>query len=209
MTDLTLVRMVLNIHTAYRNATLEQKLAGARWYAEAHALAAAVAEETGLTTRQVAGVIAVLSPGVFWSYQIKTTKDFVLAVLAGEDVTGEGFAYYNRNRAKAVRIINGEDPDRVVSGPKVTAFYRNILSKGTDDNVTIDRHALRVALGGDYTPNQISAFLKPYSDLAAQAYRLVAAALNLSPAELQAVCWVWWKSRTNRDQLTPGFNIAG
>jgi hypothetical protein len=49
------------------------------------------------------------------------------------------------NRAKAWRIACGEDPDAVLSGPKVRAFFANIM--GDVDAVTMDVWAARAAEG--------------------------------------------------------------
>jgi hypothetical protein len=67
----------------------------------------------------------------------------VLAAAAGElePVVNGTLA----NRAKAWRIACGEDPDAVLSGPKVRAFFANIM--GDVDAVTIDVWAARAAEG--------------------------------------------------------------
>lgn len=167
------------------------------WYDSARAWCAALAETYDLTTEAVAGAVAALSPQVSWRKQL----EWVPRVLAwfqrdssadrvdgagvhASDCPGPGFIGSKR---KALAILSGASPSSVLSGPKVRAFYRAIM--GAPDAVVIDRHAFALAYAGD-PPRALTA--RRY-ELCARAYRMVAVALGIEPARLQALCWAWWK----------------
>jgi hypothetical protein len=116
--------------------------AGLDWYPNAHDEAAAVARTLGISVRQAAGIIAVLSPGVRADIE---NVDLALAI--GEatwDVTAipaKLGRVPKRSVVKALRIRDGEDPADVLdarSAPKTTCFFHNIHDPRDDRWVTVD-----------------------------------------------------------------------
>jgi hypothetical protein len=91
-------------------------------------------------------------------------------------------------RAQGWRIANGEAALSVLNGPKVRAFYANIM--GDTDAVTVDVWAARVATGltGKAAERAIGT-AKRYADVA-DAYRHAARILGVTPREVQAATWV-------------------
>jgi len=82
----------------------------------------------------------------------------------------------------------------------VFCFFHNMLYPTTSHMVTIDRHAIRVAVGRDKLSDRD---MGRFSDVVgyrkiATAYQEVAGAVGLSPPELQAVCWLAFKNRLQR-----------
>lgn len=122
----------------WQRATPEVRAAGAAWYDTARQTLQEIADEFGLTLRQVAGVTAVLSPSLSWDQNLTATRE----LLAGHTSRGYGF-----NVEKAKLIVQGKDPDNIVSGPKVWAFYQNLMRLNSASPV-IDRHMLRAWIGG-------------------------------------------------------------
>lgn len=188
----TIARYAANIRAFYRAATPEQLLSGRGWYAEAHQFAVTIAREYGLTVRNAAAIIAVTSPSVSWANQLNYTRAMLDSILRGDaKIVGP---FYNANKEKARRIVNGENADDVVSGVKVTAFWANVYGDGSV--VTVDRHALRVALNADLDPEQCKVLLQPKSRIrlmALAAYHLAALQLAELPHIVQAVTWVVWR----------------
>lgn len=175
-----------NILATYAGATDSEREHGADWYREAHQLAVDLSERHGITVERAAGVIAVLSPLQSW------TRNVADAVRVFE--TGH-YVGLTDKRVKVARLLSGEDVNSVVSGPKVTSFYRNILDPSGDD-VTIDRHAHDIADGKRRTENQRAKApgltgmrYARYVD----AYRAAARELNIGALELQAIVWVAWR----------------
>jgi hypothetical protein len=116
--------------------------AGLDWYPAHHDTAAGIATALGISRRQAAGIIAVLSPSMEAS-----TRNINAALAVGEqtwDITTIVPGLTNmprRNVVKALRIRDGEDPADVLdprTAPKTTCFFHNIHDPNDDDWITID-----------------------------------------------------------------------
>ena len=167
--------MVANIVATFERATPADVDAGAAWYAEARATAEALAAGTALSTRQAAGIIAALSPRSRWAQNVRAAAD----VVNGRRPT----TVFGANVDKAVRIAQGEDPDAVLSGPKVRAFFANIM--GDPNAVTVDTWAARIALG-ETVANVKAPLYGPIAD----AYRAAARLIGTDPHMVQATTWI-------------------
>lgn len=179
-----------NVTRAFRAATDDDRSAGREWYARAHALAV---ELDPADPRRGAAVIAVLSPMASWPRNVQLARD----AYAGRPIGCLG-----RNADKARRILSGEDPDSVVSGDKVRAFWQTIADpSATDVPVTIDRHALDIAAGRVLDDATRGAHLRRKGAYAAagEAYRRAARILSRETGEewtapaVQAVTWTYWR----------------
>lgn len=167
------------------------------WYETANAWIRALAKEHNYTVQQVAAIVAVTSPLVSWNLQHKIVPRF----LAHRSASKPGI---NANWEKAEAIRRGASIDSQLHGTKVNAFYLNLL--GIGGPVTIDRHALRIALGlkpRKYTANGRPTWDDPpitdkLYDKITTAYKSAAKQAGVSAEALQAVCWVEWKAMWNR-----------
>jgi hypothetical protein len=166
-------------------ATAQDLADGLAWYDRARRAAESMAQESGLTVRQCAGVVAALSPRCQWASNVNSARRVVLAAAAGElePVVNGTLA----NRAKAWRIACGEDPDAVLSGPKVRAFFANIM--GDLDAVTVDAWGMRAAEGRD---NKHAPKKRRYA-LLSEAYRRAAQRHDMSPRDAQAAVWTAYR----------------
>lgn len=171
--------MVRNITRAFRKATPAHMAAGLGWYAEAYRVAAQIWPER---PDLAAGVIAALSPRCQWSTNQVWAAAVVHAARTGQACPA---VHTTAMRAHAWRIANGEAPLDVLNGPKVRAFWANIM--GDTNAVTVDVWAVFVATGSKDAA-QISTPAR-YAAVAA-AYRRAAAILGVTPREVQAATWV-------------------
>jgi hypothetical protein len=219
-----------NITAVFRAATDGDRAVGHGWYGRARKLAedlatAAMADPDVMPTpseyerqvRRAAGVIAALSPRLAWRKNVEyaqlayvvwgaierdarqglelLTDDTKAAVFAGMIPT------LNANARKAYRILQGEDPELVLGGPKVTAFYWTIVNPDDPRAVVVDRHAVGIAFGRPMTDDEISKALgsqKRYSavaELYRRAARIVSKDLGevWTPAQVQAATWTYWR----------------
>ena len=181
-----------NIRAAWDAATPYERAAGIVWYDDALDVAG---DGFGYPRHVVAGVIAAMSPGTTWAGNITIARR-IIAEHARKSRRARkprpprsGFGL-TANVAKAWRILNGEDPAAVLTSPKVGSFYRNIA--GDPDLVTVDRWARRIALGDPDGHRRVSA---RESREMGDAYRAVAAAVGVSPREMQAATWVSFRNR--------------
>lgn len=176
---MTTAPMTRRLLRAYDRASAEHRADGERWYRMTGQTAAQLAAEHGTDPRTVAGMLAALSPRCQWPVTVKGARAMLEAAAAGRpEPIVAGIA---SNRAKAWAIATGADPDAVLGGPKVRAFYRNIA--GDPDAVTVDVWAARAATG-----RRIDGPGRQY-EVIATAYQRAAARRNIEPRIMQAIVW--------------------
>ena len=187
---LSMLNMADNILRAYVLASDDDIRDGIAWYGDALALAQ---ELDPTNVRRAVGIIAVLSPMTSWPLNVRRAREVY--------ATGTTSGLTNSVR-KAERIFNGENPDDVVSGEKVTSFFHNIL--GDDARVTVDRHAIDCAYGKVQTDSERSQAVKSTKardgyGIIRDAYKHVAEIISaetgkvITGAQMQAIVWVYWR----------------
>ena len=164
--------------------------AGLAWYDRAERTMAAMARYFGVPRETAAGVVAALSPRVQWAPNVAAAERMLAAAGAGASeprVNG-----YGANRRKAWAIAQGADPETVLGGPKVTAFYSNLT--GDPDRVTVDVWAARGA--GLDMPDGRTLSARTMRELG-KAYATAAERRGITPRQLQAAVWVAVRGRAN------------
>lgn len=165
------------LHDLYARATPEQHELGRAWYPTALRVCRRIAERHGVPTRQAVAVLAVTSPDC----QLITNVRWLDTALRTRGAVPVG-RYPARMTAAVRAVLSGQlAPRLVVTGPKVTAFYRAIL--GDEDALVLDRWAIRMATGhvGKPTPAAIRE--------ADAAYRTFALEVGLPLREAQSITW--------------------
>lgn len=135
---------------------------------------------------KVCGIIAALSPLKSWQENKNITISFL------RDGKGKHTKLF-KDKAQAILDSNGDVDEiaTILNGNKITSFFLNILNPQTSQAVTVDRHAISVALNknvtGDYsmTVNQYEFFQN--------CYRTAASKRGIRPLQMQAVTWVQWR----------------
>ena len=171
-----------NIMAAFLKSPPEYKY---NWYAQAHGICEDISRETGIPIVSVVGVMAALSPLKSWDENIRITKSFIK--------TGNG--YHVRNcEEKARMCLSVCEESKIfllLKGRKISRFFDNILHPEKSDYVTIDRHALSVALGritNDADYRKLTA--KKYTEIE-KAYKEVAQELGVLPNVVQSATWLY------------------
>lgn len=177
-----------NITSVFRTALDSEREHGKSWYPIARFAAEKLDPED---PDRAAAVIAVLSPRLHWDRNIQAAVDVY---------DGRRPGVLRANSDKAFRIVNGEDPDEVVSGPKVRAFWHAIVNPADPRAIVIDRHALDIAAGKVLDDEQRGKLLGRTGsyDSVCQLYVRAAKILSkefgpLTPVEVQATTWVAWR----------------
>lgn len=161
----------------WRAATPAERSQGKAWYTYARSVARKLARAFKVTLARAAGVLAALSPRVHWVHNVALAR----ANLAGHEPKGLRDNWY-----KASRITNGERPLKVLSGPKVRAFYRAIM--GDETAVVVDTWMVEAA--------GWTASLTPRAyELIARATTHAAEVARTTPTRLQAGVWVTVRGR--------------
>jgi hypothetical protein len=167
----------------WRRASAAELAEGMAWYARAGELADALSAGAPITRAQACGVIAALSPRQQWVTNVTGAVALVDAYARGESDPPSVGLGLSRSRAWAILHHPG-DPLDVLGGPKVRAFYANIM--GDAHAVTVDVWAARAAEGrrDDRAPTR-----GRYRRIA-DAYRAAADIAGVTPREMQAAVWV-------------------
>ena len=195
-------QFVKNIRNTYLDAIrLGIDLASRDWYIVARNDCQALAELVDLPLRTIVGIVAALSPGLNWEYNVGA---------AFRLIKGMKCPAYGKNVTKGERIFAGEEPLIVLKGCKVRAFYCNIISSGQDcDCVTIDRWAVKAAMGQDtWNETTPAPTLKHYTRIE-NAYKSVARDLGILATELQAITWIHVKNQVRHPVDTRQMILIG
>lgn len=173
-------RYVANIVKTYHTATADQRFRGAQWYVTANELAYLISDGD---VRKGAGVIAALSANKSWPENQR------LATRALS--TGNPSGHVGNALEKATRILNGEDPEKVLPmDAKTGNFFLCIADPNHPTAVCVDRHAHDIAVGRRFGNDDRGLSSKGRYNALADAYRIAARKLELNPATLQAITWV-------------------
>jgi hypothetical protein len=155
--------------------TEEHLALGSAWYPDAAEFARDLAHSTGFSFTACAAIIAATSPRTNWKSNLQAAAE---CVYYGAKPAGMlGRSWYN-----ACAIRDGAKPEDVLRGPKVFAFWRNIV--GDKERVTIDVWALRAA---GYEKSHLTP--REYVEIE-RAFVAVAAEHNMAPRDFQAALWV-------------------
>ena len=160
------------------------------WYQEANDFGSDVAKLFDIPLSKVLGVVSVLSPLKEWSNNKKLAIQFI----------SSGDCGHMKNNKKKAREILALDIDsalefnilKIINGQKTTAFFLNMMYPNRSDYVTIDRHAVAIAIGRNATENEQVLNGKQYTFLR-DCYIIVANKLGLAPLHLQSITWQTWK----------------
>lgn len=144
--------------------------------------------KTQITISQVIGVLAAFSPRKSWESNKELAYDLVWFDKANH------MKVFNK-KARDIMLSDGSDNEilSILNGNKITSFYQNIKYPQSSDYLTIDRHALSIALGywtseDDYTgmtTNQYNFFVHCYVNAAKIA--------GVTPLIMQSSTWVVWR----------------
>lgn len=159
------------------------------WYKNANKLAEIMAniyEEYNMN--QVVGVIAALSPRKTWEQNLVTARELLM--------TGDcGHMRLFVDKAKDILECDGSDDEilDILNGNKIQSFYLNIMYYDKADYVTIDRHALSIALGYRVEESDYKGMTSVQYAFFVQCYTLAAMKVGVSPLRMQSATWVKWR----------------
>lgn len=158
------------------------------WYSDARKVAINIANESDLPLIVVCGVIAAISPKMNWKRNIEEARTMCL--------TGEckqmGFL---KDKARAIINSTGTKSEilKILNGEKISAFFLNIYEPHTSENVTIDRHAIRIALGKNLTDAEIKTIPVKTYKVFENAYKAAADKYGTTPLIAQSATWVRYR----------------
>lgn len=174
---------------------------GREWYTLAGFEVRRLSDDYGLEFGLVAGVIAVLSPSVYWEQNLTDAEKVIRSFLYAEQSEWQStrVSTYRRNRDKAFSILHEGKVFPHLNGAKVVPFYYNLCGDYTP--VTIDSHALNAWAGYRLAGSSLPTPSVHARRQAAKDYRHVARKVGVTPAHLQAAVWLFWKDRIEEGRV--------
>jgi hypothetical protein len=141
--------------------------------------------------------LAATSPRQSVKSNWKLAKKAYKLILSGQEI--DGFMIAHKKNLEAIRdnwfIGRCMPPGFQLSGPKVNAFYRNLI--GDLGPITVDVWMLRYfGFASDKAPTK-----KIYENISARVRR-IAKSYNLFPAEVQAILWSAVRSHNGHKPAT-------
>lgn len=124
------------------------------------------------------------------------------------------------NKARAMQIAKGGNPNDVLGGLKVRSFFDNLTDPDGSEEVTIDSHQIRAMLDDIGLPDSVYGAIagNPARYLAmADAVRAAAKQRGLKPHQVQAIMWEVWRDEydlgdrrlANPDNAKRSIDITG
>jgi len=183
--QLTRVKVRNNILRIFEMATDDDKY---DWYSIANQHAAAAAKDYNIPLSCAAGVLAALSPRKNWKVNIQLMHEMLSTGNCGQ---------IGMFKKKASDIMKSEHSDiailEILKGRKIQAFYMNIMYPKKSNYVTIDRHALSVAMGEWIDEDFYRGMTSRQYEFFVQCYIFAAMKAGVSPLLMQSATWVVWR----------------
>lgn len=179
----TLSRTVVknNIEKIYNRSSKEDRR---DWYQEAHEFAQSLSRDYDVRISTACGIIAALSPLKAWEQNKKCAISFL--------EVGNG-KHMKTFQEKAEQLLGCSGSDKCITGilrgNKIISFYTNIMYPQEAKEVTIDRHALSIALGRWTTEDDYRGMTRKQYTFFQDCYRYAAERIGISPAKLQSATW--------------------
>lgn len=180
--ELSRTKVKNNILKMWRGSTQDDRK---DWYKEANIWC----ENHGVTTvSKVAGVVAALSPVKRWDQNLKIASDMICT-------NDCGHMGVFKDKARRILVSDGSDEEilDILNGRKISSFYLNIRYPDKSNNITIDRHALSIALGHKVTDIEYSGLTAKQYAFFVECYTIAAAKVDISPLLMQSGTWVYYR----------------
>ena len=151
------------------------------WYGTANRFAQKVSEIYHVDNSRVIGILSALSPLKTWEQNKQMVHDFLVYGTAGT------FAM-NVNKCKDIMECDGTDKAilKILNGEKTKNFYLNIKYPNCADHLTVDRHAIRIALN---ITDEFGLSKQQYNFIK-EAYIKAANKVGVKPLLMQSATWV-------------------
>ena len=192
--QLTMYKAKKNIKHIYARRIIEEENL---WYWDNHWKGRQIATSSTINWQEfhhcmlplskVLGVISSLSPRQEWNGNLRIAEQ---QIRTGDCGTIGQF----KDKAKKVIYSDGYDDEiwNILNGNKIQNFYMNLMYPDDKRFVTIDRHAISIALGRLATKKELSLTDKQYQFFS-ECYKEVAQELDLIPNFVQSITWQAWK----------------
>jgi hypothetical protein len=153
---------------------------GKAWYPGAWIYCRNQAKSYSISPERVAAMLAVTSPRARWSKNTEAVNLLLQDMTKPTYKHRKHYGILTRNAAKGMLVANERYYSRLVTGPKVSNFYLNIL--GYTQPVTVDSIMSKAAGYGSDVNDKIRSEVT-------EACITLGSVLDLSPRDTQAAVW--------------------
>lgn len=211
MQSISIDQGVNHIIQTYQKSTRVEKQRGKAWYRVARKEIAQLAKNEGLSVILTTGLVALLSPNQAWSRNIDIASKLIKAWKISPSLSNRDklvISGYGANKAKAWSLLTlapvwASKISQACKGPKVNAFFHNLLNNKNNHTATIDGHARNIFYNSrvGLTSKDLSIGKKEFQNIQ-KAYsiatdQLQTIAPKLSVNQLQAITWITWRRMHN------------
>jgi hypothetical protein len=114
---------------------------------------------------------------------------------------------YHHCRDRSLKYLRGLDFLSHSTGPKIRAFYQNIIDPLDPEPITVDGHMVNAWTGSRRPLKEVARGKFVYEDCAKD-IRTLAKRQGLIPCQAQGILWLTWK-RINRILYDPNLDLFG
>ena len=154
------------------------------WYQDAHNFAKSLSCDYDISINIACGIISALSPVKQW----EQNKNCAISLLE----TGNG-KHMKQFNDKALKILECDGSEKcikeILRGQKIISFYTNIRHPHKNKEVTIDRHALSIALSKWIKEEDYAGMTGKQYKFFQDCYKYTADKIGISPVLLQSSTW--------------------
>jgi hypothetical protein len=173
-----------NIVRVFNVATDKEK---EDWYASANTYCQYLSDKHNLPVDKVIGIVSALSPRKEWGLNKRLAEQLI-----STDNCGQIKLFVNK--ARDIRDKGNSECEilSILNGQKIKSFFMNIKYPDSGTNVTVDRHAIAVAIGRTANETEQSLTDKNYKFFK-DCYVWTAQQMGIKPLLLQSITWNTWK----------------
>lgn len=153
------------------------------------------ADAARLPVRSVIGAFVALSPNAS-ELSNYAALDQCIRITNREVPVDAPVRAYPLNRQKALHILGGAEPEWVLGGLKVRAFYFNTLNPDCSEHVTVDGHMLGAWCNQRLVLRRHAQIhgKKEYEAIVKD-FQTASSCQNISAPRFQAILWLAWKRK--------------
>lgn len=173
-----------NLEAMFKLADRMDRSDGALAYMRYHDLLHTIAQHYGYGFEAAAGAFCALSPNNDYVGNLRS----LVSMLAARDPTQAVVSTYGHCKERAVLYLAGVPFLEHAKGPKIRAFYQNIVNPTEWSPVTIDGHMVAAYRAEDLVMKDATVGKREYEEIA-RCVRVLVAENFLIPNQMQAILW--------------------
>jgi hypothetical protein len=196
---------VENILKTLRRADAIDRAEGLVAYLRYNVVMQSIADHYAYPLRPVVAAFCALSPNNDYVGNLRSLVTVVAGHKLGVEPGSIVVSTYGHCKDRALTYLDGVDFLAKTKGPKIRAFYMNIVEPDNPAYVTIDGHMVGVWAGERLTMKEAITTRFKYREIA-EGFNLVAECCQILPNQLQAILWFTQK-RIHNVVYDPTYNL--